>query len=178
MVIADSDPTKPFNRAQARNNAVRSAGTDAVIVADADTIPSLWAVHAALDNLHGLVYCGDPYQIIDMEWVAKPDLLLATPLRSSHHWTGGIFAIDTSLYWQLGGQDERFTAGWGGEDMAFYFVAETLASITKMPGPMWAFDHDGGDHNRVMPPGNEALYKQYKVARGRPWLMREVLSRH
>ena len=51
VIEADSDPDKPFSVAQARNNAVRRAhGADVIIVADADVVPDIGSVHAALDN--------------------------------------------------------------------------------------------------------------------------------
>ena len=78
--------------------------------------------------------------------------------------------------------------GWGHEDTAFTCVAETLSTITRLPGTIYAFEHCTNTHNGYTgatadSPGwdrdyarNLDLLRRYKVARGRPWLMREIIK--
>lgn len=172
VVTADSDRRKPFNLAAARNKAVRKVKTDVVILCDADSVPDLRSVLAAVADPAGMTLPFSLYRTIPAEWAERPDLLAAPTLLSSKMSTGGCWVITTANYWRVGGCDERFTT-WGGEDVSFYFAAEIFVGARRTNGTIHAFHNDRDrDTEKVNP-----LLDQYYAARGSRWKMTELFRR-
>jgi hypothetical protein len=190
VITADSD-TEIFSLAQARNNAVHQATTDVVVICDADTVPEVRNVRAAVADPSGVCWPFDQYRIISPEYLHIPFRRLAgVPILNT--WDGdGIAGVGGCLittrreFWRLGGQPPEFI-GWGWEDTAFTAIVSTLSQVKRLHGPVYAFEHNtnaasyGGA--KADSPGwdrditrNEALMTPYQNANGRQWLMREVL---
>jgi hypothetical protein len=192
VIVADSD-TEIFSLAQARNNAVRAAHTDAVVIADADTLPTPANVRAAVNDPAGVWWPFSSYRILAPQYVDTPLKKLAG-LPTLYQWggdgangVGGCLVTTPGEYWRLGGQPPEFI-GWGHEDTAFTFIVETLSTLRRLPGNIYAFEHNtaavgGYTGAKSDSPGwdrdfqrNAALMAPYRNARGRAWLMREVIK--
>jgi len=192
VITADSDGDI-FSLSQARNNAVAQAKTDVVVICDADTVPDIANVKAAVADPVGVCWPFTRYRILAPEYVEVPFRRRAA-LPTLYEWggdgaagVGGCLVTTTAEYWRLGGQDPAFI-GWGHEDTAFTFVVETLSTLRRTPGNIYAFEHNsaaagGYTGAKADSPGwdrdygrNEALMSRYRVARGRAWLMREIIK--
>jgi hypothetical protein len=192
VVTADSE-TSIFSLAQARNNAVAQAQTEVVVICDADTIPDLRNVRAAVTDPVGICWPFMHYRILDIEHVDTPfNKLSSVPHLNA--WdgeggqgVGGCLVCTTEEYWRLGGQPPEFI-GWGYEDTAFVLIVETLSTVKRLPGNIYAFEHNANAEAysgaKADSPGwdrdpgrNRHLCDGYQNAAGRPWLMREVLRR-
>lgn len=179
IVQADSPPHEPFHIAKARNSAVRRAETETVIVADADTIPDIGAVAAAVELLenhpHTVVWPHTAYRHIPNRCTADADLMTAPIDRQYANSAGGLFVTTRTAYWALGGQDEKLEATWGYDDSCFRAAAATLAAVQRLPGVVYSFNHSvPGDRDLDNP--NRSRYELYKFAHGRPDVMRQLLK--
>jgi hypothetical protein len=176
---ADSHPNQPFNLSAARNNAAHACTTDLIIVADADTIPDLGAIHTALTDLechpHLVIWPYHTYRHIPADWTNQPDLMAAPIDRIYHNSVGGLLITTQETYWALGGMDEHFQ-GWGYEDNAFHAAATTLAAVTRLPGIVFSFNHPTDRDTSTENP-NRHRHELYKFALGKPAIMRELIKR-
>jgi SAM-dependent methyltransferase len=192
VITADSD-TEIFSLSQARNNAVRQATTDVVVVSDADTLVDPLNVLRAVADPAGVWWPFTKYRILKPEYLDTPLAQLAgVPYVNT--WdgegtagVGGCMVASAKEWWRLGGQPPEFI-GWGWEDVAFTLVVETLSRARRLRGHVYAFEHNTNAERYVGAtadsPGwdrtwsaNEPLMKPYTHARGRPWIMREFLQR-
>ena len=140
-VITGDSGHPVFNRAASRNAAVAQATTDEVIVADADTLPDLDAVHRAVVlSADAMVYPFDRYHSVSPAALVGGRVEACIPAWTKHDAPGGIFAISRFAYWRLGGQDPGFTQ-WGFEDDAFALVARELHKVIRLRADVYAFDH-------------------------------------
>ena len=184
IITADSD-TEIFSLSQARNNAVRQAETDTVVICDADTIPPMDSVLAAVADPVGVTYPQTTWRLIPGDWVDKPisEFPKAPVLLEYTDSPCGIIVTTTTEYWRLGGQPEEFV-GWGYEDTAFQLIVLTMSTCRRMPGTAYSIDHndsDGGadtsgwsrDASR-----NRKLIEPYRNAKGKKWMMRELIKIH
>ena len=190
VVTADSD-TEVFSLAQARNAAVRKATTDVVVIADADTLIDPLNVLRAVAQPDGVCWPFTRYRILAGEYLGTPvDQLAAVPHVNT--WdgegvlgVGGCMVTTRKEYWRLGGQPSEFI-GWGWEDTAFTAIVETLSKVKRLSGHAYAFEHNSHAEKytgaKADSPGwdrdvsrNEHLIEPYRNAKGRPWLMRQVL---
>jgi hypothetical protein len=177
-ILSDSDPDKPFNLSQARNNGVRASEAFVVILADADTIPDDLAMARAVRRARHevVVYPFDDY--IYLAATADPRDT-STPLdelpveRHFNHSFGGLMVVRRDIYWSLGGHDEKFEQ-WGYEDTAFQLAAEALFKTERVPGPVYAFNHSADRDMTARNPGR-ARVALYRYARRDPAIMRELL---
>lgn len=177
VIEADSDPWQPFSIAVARNNAVRRATTDTVIVADADSLPDIASVLAAVeDSRGGVTYPYETFKHIDGGWSDKADLLAAPVDQTYNRSVGGMFITRRETYWRVGGMDEMFHPVWGYEDNAFALAAQTLVGIHRQPGNLLSFNHSA---NRDLSQGNpnKARYALYLLANNKPDVMAELVRR-
>jgi hypothetical protein len=177
VVEADSTPGKPFHRAQARNKAVRKAKTEHIIVSDADTIGDIAPILAALD-LDGVTYPHNAFRHIPNEYADHPDLMTAPVDRPYPNSCGGLYVTTRQTYWEVGGNDERFTHSWGFEDSAFYQAARTLTHLHRLPGIIFSFNHavpGGRDLTQSNP--NYARFLIYKACAGNGNMMKELIKR-
>jgi hypothetical protein len=192
IVTADSD-TEIFSLPQARNNAVRRADTEVVVICDADTIPNLKNIRKAVADPTGICWPFTHYRILDPQYLSTPfSELHKCPIINT--WdgegilgVGGCIVCTTKEYWRLGGQPPEFI-GWGWEDTAFTAIVQTLSTVKRLPGNIYAFEHNTNAEKYIGAksdsPGwdrdnsrNQHLLAGYQNANGRPWLMREVLRR-
>lgn len=193
VVNADSTPGEPFSCSQARNNAARQAGTNIIVLADADTIPdSVDQISAAVDLLTAgadMVYPFTRFVHIDKLWALKPgDEYKKAPIQQSYaNSPGGIFVLHADTLWRYGGFDERFRPGvtasgacFGYDDTSFKLVAETLGTVKRVTGTAWSFNHattTAGKPDRDFSTTNPNLarHKLYLYAAGKPDVMAELI---
>lgn len=187
VVEADSDPDQPFLCGQARNNAIRKATTDIVIVADADTIPDKIgqidiAVRMVADGEADVVY---PYKLflhIPEAAATMTDYKLAAVQK--HYWDspGGIWVTTTAFLDAVGWFDERFVPGeLSFDDTSFRFACETLGRVARVDGTVWSFNHSADTNGRPLrdySPANKnwPRFQLYVAARNQPELMRKLVK--
>ncbi|MGE2688997.1 galactosyltransferase-related protein [Mycolicibacterium pulveris] len=196
IVTADSD-TEIFSASQARNNAVRQAGAGTVVICDADTIPPMDNVLAAVADPVGVTYPHTAWRLIPADWVDKPisDFPNAPVVREHQHSFCGAVVTTTAEYWRLGGQPEEFV-GWGYEDTAFHLRVLAISTFRRMPGIAYSLEHNPPDGSADTPGwsrdfsrnqelfqrhrrrGNQELLERYRNAEQRKWLMRELIKIH
>jgi hypothetical protein len=131
-----------FNRADSRNDAVRKAKTEMIVVADADTICDSHvlreAIVAAREDglLHFPFHVGiylDLDESVKMYESEMDDLFFDALERVEPH-ASGAHVMRKSSWWEAGGMDWRFT-GWGGEDDAFIHACRAiLCGVIQHPG--------------------------------------------
>ena len=167
-ILADSGHT-PFNRAASRNLGVHESKADIIVVCDADSHPEWDALQQAIliaTTSDTLVYPFDNYVKIHVDTQELVGTYGQTP--------GGCWVCKRSLWWDLGGQDERFNFGWAPEDNAFRAVANTLAKVKYIPGKLTTYtQHD------IRPKGYDTRGYQrwimYRTFIGKPEQMRELI---
>jgi Glycosyl transferase family 2 len=180
VIMADSDCRQPFQLSEARNRAARHASTEAIIIADADTIPDIASVLEAVElvvRTPGLViWPYIYYRHISAGYADKSDLFSAPVITEYRNSVGGVLVTTRSTYWDVGGMDERCARCWGFEDNCFYLAASTLASVRRLNGVAFSFDHaverDTSENNP-----NRSRWQLYQLVAGKPHLMRELLKR-
>lgn len=192
IITADSD-TEIFSASQARNNAVRLAQTDIVVVCDADTIPPMDNVLTAVAEPGGVTYPHTTWRLIPADWVDRPisEFPNAPVMLEHKHSFCGAIVTTAAEYWRLGGQPEEF-AGWGYEDTAFHLRVLALSNFRRMPGIAYSVEHNHPDgtadttgwtrdftlnrelFERYRNSRAEELFERYRTATDREWLMREL----
>lgn len=181
IVESDSNPAKRFNAAQARNNAVMQVDEGIVILADADSIPSLDNVrHAVATVGEEIIWPYTQHRYIPNDWEGDPfdapvEQLNNMPEQEPdgyREWTGSCWVTTVDSYWHVGGFDERFTS-WGGEDTCFRIAANTLVGVGRIPGMCVAYNHECPGRNGALQEGGEGgdLLAQYRAADLRPLSM-------
>jgi|SRR6516162_748876 hypothetical protein len=191
VVTADSD-TEVFSLSQARNNGVRKAKTDVVVISDADTVPDIRNVIKAVGDPVGVCWPFTNYRILPADSVKTPFNELAdVPYimawdGDGPNGVGGCLVATCDEWWRLGGQPPEFV-GWGWEDTAFTCIVETLSEVRRVRGNIYAWEHNTDAEKytgaKADSPGwdrditrNEELFRPYKAAYGRAWLMREIIK--
>lgn len=186
VVTGDSSRTAPFVCNEARNNAVRQADTDIVVVTDADTLPEnlhqpVKAISMVEKGEADIVYPFTVYRYIPATWVDKPtsELHQAPFLGETFNSPGGMIVANREAFWSINGFDERFIPGASGfDDTSFMLAAKTLLNTQRIIGTVYSFDHpdsverDYGDFNP-----NRPRYALYEMANSNPTLMKEVVKR-
>jgi hypothetical protein len=177
VVFGDSDGPV-FNRAEARNNAAKTALTqgdpDVLVFADACiSMPSAESVIASasrmvLEHPRSVVHCHDQLIYLD----EHGDVLRINPRRTP----GGVIAVHRDLYLDVRGYDERFSI-WGGEDNAFVWACQSLGdgkrlSVTETALHVWHQRDRKIADQRIL-----ALLGSYRQAKSNPDRMREVIQR-
>ncbi len=146
----DSDD-ELFNLSACRNIAIASVEdeNEVVIINDADTVPELEPLLAAIEaaatsNLVHLPY--DRYHWLGREGTAQ-FLAGAEPADCAYELVigarSGVYVTTPKTWWSHGGQDERFR-GWGFEDAAWYVAHETLLGEAprRHAGAVYALHHE------------------------------------
>lgn len=182
VITADSE-TDIFSLSQARNNACRQAETDIVVFCDADTIPPLEGIKAAVQNPVGITWPHKMWRLIPPEYAEKPwHTFDSAPALSEYpNGLGGVMICTRDEYWRLGGQPEEF-CGWGHEDRAFHCVVNTLSTFHQIGGIAYSIEHnqrlrvaDSPDWHRDSR-RNQEIVKPYEIANGDPALMKLLLE--
>lgn len=141
ITVADSDPDKPFNPSQARNNGYKSskAKSKHVFFCDADTVWDDYVLHQGIKTLEekrGWVFPYSAYHVLSQEsgrrLLQSPptlilevqqlvdDMVLYDPVRNPDHGRplSGFFGLKADDFEKTGGFNEDFV-GWGFEDWDF-----------------------------------------------------------
>lgn len=180
---------QPFNRGKARNEAFKDATGDIIIVADADTLPTVDGVDLAIEEiLEGrarwmLPYGPDRYYNLSEERTKSilnsGATTIPEPVTWEHKITSwaGCLIMPRAAYEAVGGYDERFV-GWGYEDNAFQFALDTIwgphARIDSFCCHLWHAIEPGTTFDSPTIGANRALFGKYQAAVGRPEDMKEV----
>lgn len=189
LCVADSEPSRPFNRAEARNNAFALAEHDVLVIADADTLFNWDQIRQAvsiLDSVPWVIPYGWYYNLgpqpTEQILAVPPDAVIPTPTAWVHKivsWAG-LAVVRRDCFVEVGGYDERFGEVWGWEDNAFRLALDAVC------GPFQRLDRFDAIHLWHAPglnfeapgaPANRALYRRYEVARSRP-AMRRLVAEH
>lgn len=187
VIDADSDADKPFLCNQARNNAVRQADTDIVVLADADTVPGdVNQIRAAVQLIAAgqadVVWPFTVYRHMPVSAVTAQDLASVPPINEFHHGSpGGVVVFDKAKFWSIGGYDERFVPGaWAWDDTAFMYAAQTLLRVARLDGVVYSFDHEvdnaGQPGRDINASPNKKRFRLYERALNKPELMRKLVD--
>lgn len=194
-IYSAGDPSQPFNRSAARNNAVAEAtrhdpGWRFVVLADADVTVGhagqvQGAVVGALET--GRLVYAHTWQATLTQAATERVLAGADPTaipRDDAEWEqrtySSVYAVPRSLWETVGGFDERYV-GWGLEDHAFMLACRVMGGrIGRTDGTVYALHHDRPREEREGNPhypANHALFERYQAASHSTTAMREVLKR-
>lgn len=179
----------PYNLSAVRNLCVRTAqaaGAEVCIIADADVLLSNPnSICAAIEKasvpnsglhlpFHRQVYLSAEQTLAAS---AVPVVVSGVTVTDMHLGSGCCYIIRPDEYWKIGGSDERFH-GWGGEDEALCFAAETLGSVTRYPGIAFSLFHADANRDigseRWQP--NSDLAGRYREANGNSDQMLKLIS--
>ena len=162
-----------FNLSACRNRAISTVHdeNEVVIINDADTVPQLEPLLAAVEaaRTSGLVHLPyDRYHWLGASGTAQflagiepenCDYELVIGARS------GVYVTTPKTWWSHGGQDERFR-GWGYEDAAWYVAHETLLGETprRHAGAVYALHHETQLREGEQYDKNAALMGRYTAS--------------
>ena len=162
----------PFNRAASRNLAVRTAeaeGHDRLVVTDADCIPDVSALIAAVGRADSaavhLPY--DVCRVFDVNDVIVGEFGFTC---------GGVYVTTPAAWFSAGGQDERFTV-WAPEDMAFKLAHDTLLGpMVRHHGVLTSLGHERDEYRHTDTDDDPMvqLYRQYEHANGNVTAMMQL----
>lgn len=190
--IFESDcAAKKFNRAEARNLAVRGAfagGADVVLVADADVTFNTTAILSGLRSMEKWpeqVKWFTPYtEYVKANRRATAQILDGDDLFQLHErdlgWrtntgTAGLMLVSREAWETIGGYDATFTE-WGWEDWAVVVALETLVhGVTRTHATCVHLEHDRARDRVRQKARMEPLYEPYRQAHGNPEAMRALL---
>ena len=172
-----------FNLAQCRNLGVELADDDdVVVIGDADTLPELEPLLAAIDGARESGRVHLPYT--RYHWLgASGTAQFATgaPLSTCDHELvmgacSGVYVAAPDTWRNHGGQDERFR-GWGFEDAAWYLAHETIlgAPPVRHEGRVYALHHTAEQREGPQYDANAALMERYRAAATDADAMRQLV---
>lgn len=192
-IICDSG-SRQFSRSASRNDGVKSATGDIIIVADADTIPLQEFIDEAIGIVsnpkrRSWVIAHDGYCNLSQSYThnllrSSADVNLSKPRPGDcdHYmlesWAGMLVFPREALE-EAGGWDENFK-GWGYEDNAFYMKMDTLWAPHVRPLASYAMHmwHPAPNEQTFGQPDilfNRNLFEKYKKANGDPVRMRKLI---
>lgn len=179
------DSPGEFSRAAARNEAVRQAASDVVVLCDADTLPEPEPLRDAVAGAAGDGRLHLPYtrfRGLSPEgtlavYARGVDPLDAPVEDESMRPIGGVWVIRADAWWAAGGMDERFRR-WGFEDDAFWAAAGCLLGApVRHEGTITHLHHASAADTRTQAyRANRARYQQYARARRDPVAMRRLVG--
>lgn len=178
VIVADSDPNKPFNRSAARNDGFKQSTGDIVFFNDADTTFDATNIYPTAELLQintdiGWAYPFDTYcsltpqsgrELLDSVPMLPSisslnlecDFIFKDPTVDPNHAPpySGLIAMRRESFEKIGGYDEGFE-GWGFEDWAFKDAANYyLGDYTRVPGDVYHIWHPRTDCE------DNALYRE------------------
>lgn len=178
---------RPFNLARCRNVGVdEAADLDAegvVIINDADTIPSIEPLRAAIEGARtsGLVHLPyDEYHWLGASGTAQ--FRAGVPLDDCDFELvrgacSGVYVTTPATWRAHGGQDERFR-GWGFEDAAWYLAHGTMLGEAprRESGRVFALHHEPQERSGPQYDLNAGLMQRYRDAASDPDAMAGLVS--
>lgn len=163
----------PFNLARCRNLGIAAvADPDGVVVVnDADTLPEIGALSAAIRAAASGIAVQLPYTVY--RWLGPggtAQFEAGAPLDECD-WTlihgacSGVYVTTPRIWAAHGGQDERFR-GWGFEDSAWYAAHTTLLGTPpqRHEGTVYALEHEVQQREGTQYDENAALMQRYRDA--------------
>lgn len=179
VIVAD-DGKDPFSRGCSINEGVRRASGDILVICDADLIlpeRQLDAAVVAVACRLGMVLPFDRYHYLT--GAATLDVLAGvsphddTPVEFVMETSlGGVCVIDRKTFNRCGGFDPAMR-GWGHEDNQFFSVVDTLATVSRVPGPIFHLWHP---LDPVRPKENLRILAPYVAAHGNPEAMLALIG--
>jgi hypothetical protein len=177
------------NRSRMRNNAVKQATRDVLLIVDADVCIYHPAELTALSALSREVGMATYFRYLPLRYDETVDLLSESPdvrlpiphgIESrSASFAGAMFCITRKYFDQIGGFDER-CVGWGCEDPIMLLAIETFCGpIVRVPYYLYHLWHANGADKNAMSPTylrNRELWEKYNLAQGDPVAMRRVIE--
>jgi len=178
-------PDPLFNLAACRNLGMQLVEdpSDVVIISDADTIPQIEPLLAAIDAAatSGLVHL--PYT--EYHWLGaagtaqlregmRPDDCDFELVRGA---CSGVYVATPETWRSHGGQDERFR-GWGFEDAAWYLAHETLLgeAPVRHAGRVYAMHHVAESREGPQYDLNAELMQRYRDSANDAEAMAQLVS--
>lgn len=171
--LSDSDQSKEFNRAQARNLGVSKSSAEIVVVTDSDLYVPIDQINEAIDLAKAVNNQVRPFSSFghmnrkSTEYFLNlreyPPITKTSFETLSAEWPGlhgGTFVINRDLWISLGGMDEKFS-GWGGEDNAFNIRCQNRLGVSAEIVDGYAF-HLFHPYHRRMSKNNANLLNSYK----------------
>jgi len=178
-------PGEPFSLAAARNAGVQLAeerGADVVVIGDADTLPELRPLNAAVAGAFadGLVHL--PFtEYRSLRDLGSVQYRAGIPLDACDHLVvegacSGVYVTMPATWWAHGGQDERFR-GWGGEDAAWWCAHTALLGVepVRHHGRVYSLTHEPAVKEGVHYTTNFALVHRYHLAQNDSAAMRALV---
>lgn len=188
--LAEDGSQGPWSKGAALRDARGKARGTVFVIADADSIVDPTALEDAVD----LVASGEAGWVQPYTWVRRFDERTTRHLyeqralpkhpryeRGAYKSVrgGGVVVTTAKAYDVVGGVDPRFI-GWGGEDIAFGFMLDALASPSRtLDGDLahlWHPHAAGKTRNRPPTPASAALLDRYRQARQNPDTLRALLA--
>lgn len=142
VITADSGH-EPFHRAASRNTAARLTDADVLVFLDADAYVPLAQIEWAVNKARKADTLVKPYAAAGYLTQESSESLLRTGTFTRPEWihppvsgfVGLAWVIRRDLFTKLGGFDEGFDAGYGGEDNAFAHACHVLLGpALSVPG--------------------------------------------
>ena len=171
-----------FNLAQCRNLGVELADDDVVVIGDADTVPELEPLLAAIEGAResGLVHL--PYT--RYHWLGASgtaQFAAGGALADCDHELvmgacSGVYVAAPETWRAHGGQDERFR-GWGFEDAAWYLAHQAILGSppVRHEGRVYALHHTAELREGPQYDANAALMERYRAAADNADAMRQLV---
>lgn len=164
QICIGSDDTPNFNRAAARNDAIRQAECDFVASVDADTVWNIETLELALAALENDAHWVIPYSeyralddtstervlTLDPATHIDPDVYTYERIKKEddpdlYPPISGLTVFRREDLYTIGGFDESFV-GWGFEDTAFWITADKiLGPHVRLHGNVYHLWHPRGD---------------------------------
>jgi hypothetical protein len=183
-ILPIDSPDEVFNLARCRNLGMKTITDphDVVVINDADTVPELAPLLAAISAAatSGLVHLPyNEYRWLGAEGTAQyaagveAGVCDFTLVRGA---CSGVYVTTPATWWSHGGQDERFR-GWGFEDAAWNVAHETLlgAPPQRHEGRVFALHHEPQLREGPQYDANAELMALYRSATADPDAMRQFV---
>ena len=141
-VVTGDGPGK-WARAAAINDAARRAGDWSVaLIADADTVPEVDAIHTAVERV---AHDGGALRPHNKLWmlsrIETKRFMVGAPIEpQTRHPGGGLLVVSREAWDAVGGYDERFI-GWGHEDSDFNTRLVAYSTWDISDGNAWHLWH-------------------------------------
>lgn len=165
---------EPFNLAATRNTGVRMyADHDVVILNDADTIPEIDPLRAAIEGAAGSSFVHLPYtEYRSLQAQGTMQYGLGLELSRCDYFLvdgacSGVYVTTPQTWFMHGGQDENFR-GWGFEDAAWMVAHKTLlgGDPIRHVGNVYAMTHESAVKEGPQYEANAARCYLYLQAEG------------
>lgn len=164
-----------WNLAASRNDGVKKAQEahcDVIIVNDADTIPEIESLTQAINGCLEDKLIHLPFSIVNYLDESETDAYVSgkregLKARLFFNGVSGVLVCKPEVWWELGGQDEKFVQ-WGGEDDAFHIAHKIIKRMpmVRHSGILYCFGHESQSKEKdfdINYQNNLALlYKYYK----------------